>query len=57
MVGREAFAAAQAVNLEQIGIEAQQTVREIEVHGAIAHCWTELSIVIIWLETGAVGRP
>ena len=56
MIGREAFAATQAVNLEQISIEAQQNVRAIEVHGAIAHCWTELSLVITQLETGAVTR-
>ena len=41
MIGREAFAAAQAVNLEQIGIEAQQVVSDISVRGAVAHCWTD----------------
>jgi uncharacterized protein (TIGR02246 family) len=56
MIGRDAFAAVLSGMLEQFEIAAQQTVLDISVHGKVAHCWTELSLSITRLESGAVIR-
>ncbi len=56
MIGKEAFAVALSAAMAQVSLETHQTVVDISVHGEVAYCWTQLSIVVTRLETGEVMR-
>jgi len=56
MRGREAFAAGLRKVLESHRIESSGEVREIDVAGHLAYCWTDLDVAIIPRSGGSAMR-
>ena len=52
MRGRDAFARAFQNGLQHIRMEAASEVKEIEVAGDWAYCWTRLSVTVVRLQGG-----
>ena len=52
MKGKAAFAASQAA-LRQFRLEASSEIQEIRITGEWAWCWTNLSIIVTPLKSGA----
>jgi len=56
MMGREAFAAASRAAAGKFEIEAHSDVKEIQVFGDVAYCWTHLSMKVTPHSTGMPTR-
>ena len=44
--GRAAFLALQDSSLGKFNLTISQNIVEIAVHGDVAHCWTEMTVII-----------
>jgi len=56
MRGREAFAAASRAAQGRIKLDAVSDVKEIQVFGDVAYCWTQLAVTVTPLPDGTPKR-
>ncbi|SRR5579883_1279607 len=56
MRGREAFAAASRAMQGKFRMEGNSEIKEIQVSGELAYCWTQLSVTVTPLPAGAPKR-
>lgn len=46
MHGRESFLEAFREGMQHYSIESEGEIRELQIHGKVAYCWTQLSVTV-----------
>ena len=56
MCGRQAFVEAFQDGMKHYRIESEGEIRELQIHGKVAYCWTQLSVTVTLCRNGLPMR-